>query len=135
MSTNKTENYQLHAWAAGDDFLRTEFNENFAAIDDLLAELPTNKKLKIVTGSYFGTGNNGHVISLGFRPKLVLVLPNYCIYAVYQLLLLPGLTSEGGQLTENGFQVGGRMNLTTANTNVQGDQLNPYRYVAVWWED
>ncbi len=33
MSTNKTQNYHLHAWEAGDDFLRTEFNENFAASD------------------------------------------------------------------------------------------------------
>ena len=33
MSTNKTPNYNLHAWEPGDDFLRREFNENFAALD------------------------------------------------------------------------------------------------------
>lgn len=33
MSTNKTENYQLHAWALEDDFLTSEMNENFAALD------------------------------------------------------------------------------------------------------
>ena len=33
MSTNKTQNYGLHAWEAEDDFLRTEFNENFEKLD------------------------------------------------------------------------------------------------------
>ncbi len=36
MSTNKTQNYHLHAWEASDDFLRSEFNENFAAIDGVM---------------------------------------------------------------------------------------------------
>ena len=33
MSTHKTPNYKLHKWESQDDFLRTEFNENFAKID------------------------------------------------------------------------------------------------------
>lgn len=33
MSTNKTQNYALHAWEPTDDFLRQEFNENFAKLD------------------------------------------------------------------------------------------------------
>ena len=28
-----TTNYQLHQWVPGDDFLRTDFNEDFAKID------------------------------------------------------------------------------------------------------
>ncbi len=36
MSTNKTQHYHLHAWAAGDNFLRTEINENFTALDTAL---------------------------------------------------------------------------------------------------
>ena len=36
MSTNKTQNYALHAWEPEDDFLREEFNQNFAAIDAAL---------------------------------------------------------------------------------------------------
>ena len=33
MSTNKSEHLGLHLWEPEDDFLRTEFNENFTAID------------------------------------------------------------------------------------------------------
>ena len=37
MSTKKTQNYQLHQWEATDDFLRTEFNENFTKLDEAVA--------------------------------------------------------------------------------------------------
>lgn len=135
MSTNKTQNYQLHAWGAGDDFLRMEFNENFAAIDGLLGEMPANKKLKVVTGSYVGDGDRGRGISLGFRAKAVLALSAPTMVASYQALMLPGLTAEAGQLTENGFRVGERMNLSPSSTQVNGDKLNPYRYIAFDWEE
>lgn len=36
MSSNKTQHHGLHLWAAGDSFLRTEFNENNSMIDDAL---------------------------------------------------------------------------------------------------
>ena len=29
MSTKKTKNYQLHQWEPADNFLRTEFNDEF----------------------------------------------------------------------------------------------------------
>lgn len=38
MSTNKSENLGLHLWEAEDDFLRTEFNENFTAIDGAMKQ-------------------------------------------------------------------------------------------------
>jgi hypothetical protein len=62
MSTNKTEHYGLHAWEAGDDFLRTEFNENFAILDALA-----------VAGSYQGDDQGSQDIQLGFRPRLVII--------------------------------------------------------------
>ena len=36
MSTNKTQNYQLHSWLPEDEFHLTEINENFAALDTAL---------------------------------------------------------------------------------------------------
>ena len=33
MSTKKTTNYNLHSWEPDDDFLRSEFNENFDKLD------------------------------------------------------------------------------------------------------
>jgi len=65
MSSEKTEYYQLHRWQKDDDFLREEFNENFAILDD--------KILRVVTGSYTCDGVDGRLIDLGFEPKAVLV--------------------------------------------------------------
>ena len=76
MSTNKTENLNLHSWEPTDPFKRTEFNENFAAIDAAVGALQTGA-LHIATGSYTGTGtygsSNKKSITFSFVPKLVLV--------------------------------------------------------------
>lgn len=39
MSTNKTQNYQLHSWVPEDDFLHSEFNDNFTSLDAVLKSL------------------------------------------------------------------------------------------------
>lgn len=41
MSTNKTQNYNLHSWVPEDDFLRSEFNDNFTSLDTALKSLST----------------------------------------------------------------------------------------------
>lgn len=41
MSTNKTQNYNLHSWVPEDDFLRSEFNDNFTSLDTALKTLST----------------------------------------------------------------------------------------------
>ena len=69
MSTNKTKNYQLHAWEPGDDFLLAEINENFAALDD---------GVRMATGTYEGVSSktNEDIVSsidLGFTPKAVFI--------------------------------------------------------------
>ena len=99
MSTNKTQNYQLHGWAFGDEFPRGELNANFTKLDTALkaeetaraaaaqneaaaraaavATLNTaiGKKAEIVVGTYTGTGASGtRTISLGFTPRAALVL-------------------------------------------------------------
>ena len=67
MSTNKTQNYGLHAWEPQDDFLRQEFNENFAKLDA--------QAVRMCFGSYTGdcssTGTTPQRIELGVRPKVV----------------------------------------------------------------
>ena len=45
----KTTYYQLHQWAPEDDFLRTDFNEDFAKIDEALETICTRKLLADVT--------------------------------------------------------------------------------------
>ena len=57
-----TEHYQLHQWVPEDDFLRTDFNEDFAKIDAAIkseAEAAAEAlagKAEIVKGSYIGSG-------------------------------------------------------------------------------
>lgn len=61
MSSNKTPNYRLHAWEPGDHFLRSEFNENFAAIDTAIkterteADSTANRRLATVQNELSGT--------------------------------------------------------------------------------
>ena len=95
-----TQNYQLHQWEAEDDFLRTDFNEDFAKIDEAIAE-----KTEIVTGSYVGTGAFGGgedqyctKISFEGTPKFIIVGGADS----YLLFLLPGM-SCGLRLTSMSF--------------------------------
>ena len=67
MSSKKTTNYKLHQWEATDDFLRTEFNENFGTLDTAVRNL-------LIAGSYTGSGTDTRTISLGFTPRLVFVI-------------------------------------------------------------
>ena len=47
MSSNKSTNLGLHLWEGEDDFLRTEFNENFQAIDTGIKAEETARKSAI----------------------------------------------------------------------------------------
>ena len=62
MSTNKSERYQLNLWEPGDDFIRTEFNENFEKLDGAA---------RVVFGTYTGDGAATRHIELGFTPRVV----------------------------------------------------------------
>ena len=101
-----TTNYQLHQWEASDDFLRTDFNEDFAKIDagiksaaDAAAGAASTAagKARIVTGSYTGNGSS-KTVSRGFAPKAVWVRGG-----VYETMV----TNYGGHdmlsLTASGF--------------------------------
>ena len=127
MSTNKTENYGLHAWVAGDDFLLSEINENFGKLDG---------GARMLTGTYTGDGTEGRIIALGVTPKAVLVLQG-------GLLLQQGSYSYGGlalsdmpagnptlvEIVEEGFQVLYR-NYGGVLASNQGGKL--YSYIAFY---
>ena len=63
-----TEHYGLHQWESTDDFLRTDFNADFAAIDGALGA-----KCEMTVGSYVGDGEESRTISLPFQPQAVLL--------------------------------------------------------------
>lgn len=93
MSTNKTQNYNLHSWLPQDEFHVSEINENFTKLDqelaletetlqdtfaDEVAGIKTTlagkadksevaKKAEFIMGSYSGTSNFQR-IELGFKP-------------------------------------------------------------------
>ena len=90
MSTNYTQNYSLCQWEAEDKVQRVDFNGDNAKIDAALtaqqtaieraqstagaAYSPNNQP--VVTGSYSGNGAARRDVSLGFRPRAVLVMPS-----------------------------------------------------------
>ena len=87
MSTNKSEHLKLHLWEPEDDFLRTEFNENFSALDEAVKTVTAavskaqstadtarseGAELPYVVGSYVGTGAE-LTITLGFRASFLIL--------------------------------------------------------------
>lgn len=112
MSTNKTQNYQLHRWEPEDDFLRQEFNENFAIIDGQL--------LRVIIGQYTGeqasTTTTQQYITLGWKPKVVFVISEGSFGEA--AMSAPGLTAKNALIPdENGFFVANQ-------TNANGHKLN-----------
>lgn len=135
MSTNKTEHYALHAWEPGDDFLRTEFNENFAAVDAVLGEMPANKKLKLVTGTYTGDGKVNQTISLAFAPKVMIVACRDSGSYYHVSLVLPNADTMYASLDGEELTVNGYLNFAPGDNGSAGYNCNPYRYIAFDWED
>ena len=135
---NYTPNYGLHQWEPGDNFLRTDFNEDFAKLDAAIKQVADTKadkksteaavlalqtavsqKLEIVTGTY--TGNGGTLnINLGFRPKIVIIPYGY------NTMVGLGDCNQLVVITNTGFRV-------TYNT-VSGTTANfaktEYHYIA-----
>ena len=112
MSTKKTEHYGLHVWEPGDDFLREEFNENFAFLDKMLAE-------KFVAGVYIGDGTAVKKVELGFTPAAVLCVPE-------KSPMVNGSQVNGGLALE-GAPVRGRENLPVVEI-VEGGFCLYYEY-------
>ena len=88
MSTNKSANLNLHLWEPGDDFLRTEFNENFQKVDELANVLLTPAGDPSVCGYVSlkpGTPAGSSVITLDFDARFMLIEFYNCVY-----LMTPG---------------------------------------------
>lgn len=129
MSTNRTENYQLHVWGAEDEESLAELNENFAKLDQGAAW--------VVMGTYDGDGTADRVIELGFTPRAVL-LENSGGQRLCNLsgprggLVFPDYPSSSAvvplKVVEGGFQVGPDPN-QNGHRGTNGHNVN-YRYIA-----
>ena len=140
MST-KTEHYQLNQWEPSDPFLRTDFNEDNAKLDAVLAAHDTAlaAKCEVVLGSYTGDGASSRTITLGFQPKAVYLCTQNGLagsasgaYYIYGGLAMPGKPLchlESGEkameITTNGFLL---TQSTHRQVNVKGWN---YYYIAL----
>lgn len=129
MSTNQSEHYQLHLWEPEDNFLRSEFNENFTKLDGAA---------KVTFGSYTGDGESSRLIPLGFTPAAVYLCRNdgtdTTEYGFCGGLAMPGLpafyTASCPQLAveKGGFRV---KNASAGSRQIMGNVLNTvYYYMA-----
>lgn len=127
---NYTNNYQLHQWEAGDDFLREDFNQDFQRIDAALGE-----KSGMVFGTYTGDGAEWQDVNLGYRPRAVAVFPQDQTMVQTDRSTCRGFAGPLGgaifrnfasvELTETGFRVfsksvGDVYDGGTIGTNAQG---------------
>lgn len=124
MATNQTQQYGLHLWEPGDDFLREEFNENFEALDGAA---------RMVTGVYTGDGAASQSIELGQRAKAVIVTNEAGMvnlnYTLYGGVAFPGYATDVVAVTDTGFAVYGN----STNSSVRGNILGTaYRYIALF---
>ena len=96
-----TTNYQLHQWVPEDDFLRTDFNEDFAKIDAALGEAATESDLAVIRGNlldkcraycgtFLGDGTASRVVNIGVRPYAVIVTSSVNMFAT----MIVGSTSH-----------------------------------------
>lgn len=142
MSTNKSANLNLHLWEPEDNFLRTEFNENFEKLDERggawsaqLAQLMTAPPPYVV-GTYKGTGEVIYV-DLGFRPSFLIISGQGSGTALQNSIQYVGI-SYGSNLssfvsfTDTGFRVVAKADLTmTSNEFPKLNLANRnYGYIA-----
>lgn len=130
-----TANYQLHQWVPEDNFLRTDFNQDFQKLDTALAEVEAlaGSKCSVVAGTYSGNNAESREINLGFQPVAVMLENSYGRRPAVDYGMYGGLAVQGGsvahantalEITQTGFRVGWDGN---SLTNYSG---NSYCYLA-----
>lgn len=151
-STLKTNHYSLNSWIGSDKPKREDFNYDNQKIDGALHTLATGlethqedevahitaaertawqDKLSLATGSYVGDGQTNRAITLGYKPKAVLVFQDWtplvtCNFPSSMALANAGIAIEAGGTSgmtvfATGFSV---MNVTTTNPAGYAPRLN-----------
>ena len=114
-----TANYQLHQWVPEDNFLRTDFNQDFQKIDAALASLKTladgkagkaaleavralaEGRTRAILGGYVGDGNSPREINVDAVPEGVfLITPTTGYFSLFT-----GGTVNQLTVTSTGFRV------------------------------
>lgn len=154
MASNYTSNYGLCQWEATDQVLRTEFNEDNAKVDVVLAELATQTatlatkgNCSIETFTYTGNGiygeGNPTIIPFSRIPVMFAVLSTYtlAVGSGYDLFLPTVLyTSSGASTGLVGLPItwnGTQLSVTSlGNAKYQLNEADlVYRVIAFYAED
>ncbi len=79
MASNHTEHYQLNQWSLDDPVQMEDFNKDNRKVDQALTWL-MNNRVRLVTGTYTGTGEYGKdhptTLTFDFTPKLIFMFGN-----------------------------------------------------------
>jgi len=141
-----TPNIGLHQWVPEDNFLRSDFNEDFSKIDAAIQKVKTDaassntavqtlaeSKCRIVTGTYTGNAYADGAprdINLGFRPAALLL-------ERYDGARVPteGGTYAGLALPGYNLYYDGKTSITITSTGFQAARYSningvSYRYIA-----
>ena len=124
-----TEHYQLNQWEANDKVQRTDFNADNAKIDAALGELrqAVGTPLRIMYGTYAGTGAGSHTVAVGFKARLFLI---FRMDGMEQGLTLLG---ETGEFRDGNGQVGRQ--ITGSNYTVAPNEHGVYLSCTYSWSD
>lgn len=110
-----TQHYGLHQWKPEDNFLRSDFNQDFSRVDAALHGLEEEKadrqatqtalstKLEAVFGTFKGSGGS-LVRNLGFRPKAVFIACSH-VAAGQAYVGIDGEANSYITITNTGFTV------------------------------
>lgn len=126
-SSSKTNYLKLNHWSAGDKPKMADFNSDNQLVDSAIQEHAQNTAMHLqgnqsawiqqpfVSGAYAGSGEKTKSVTLGFRPGLVVILPQG--YGPLELdttrqtpvirfaIGADGYGSSGLAITDNGFTV------------------------------
>lgn len=154
-SSSKTSYLKLNYWTASDKPKMADFNSDNQKVDSALQEHVQNTSLHLqgnqtawirqpfASGTYTGDGAKTKTITLGFRPALVIILPQ--AYGPLELdttqqtpvirfaIGADGQGSSGLTITTNGFTVAQDQNLPLAGLSMVSLNQNKvtYRYFAI----
>lgn len=154
-SSSKTNYLKLNYWAAGDKPKMADFNSDNQKVDSALQEHAQNTALHLqgnqsawiqqpfVSGTYAGSGERTKSVTLGFRPGLVVILPQ--AYGPLELdttqktpvirfaIGADGYGSSGLTITANGFTVSQDQDVPLAGLSMVSLNQNKvtYRYFAI----
>ena len=134
-STNKTANLHLNQWEASDPVIRQDFNADNAALDAAVSA-----KARIVTGTYTGDGSTSRTISLGGRPKAVLLMTREGFMGTtsYGPYYYGGLALDGSSCQRDGLNIlsvsdAGFTVYYRSSTKINSNESNTtFHYLAVF---